>query len=124
MMHVVNSEKVPISSNAPFSQSVAAGDCVYISGQIGLDENGKMAEGFEAQAEQVLKNMSYVLEANGIGFDKVVKATCFLTDISNFEAFNAIYSKYFTGKPARSCYSVKDLPLGALVEVEAIAYLK
>lgn len=123
MMSIVNSDKVSLSPNAPFSHAIAAGDFLYLSGQIGADATGKLANGMKAQAEQAIKNIGAILTEKGIGYDKVVKATCFLTDINNFGAFNEIYSKYFTGKPARSCYAVKDLPLGAEVEVEVVAYL-
>lgn len=124
MIEIVNSEKIAMIPNAPFSQSIAAGDFVFISGQVGSDPaTGKIVEGgVQAQAEQAIKNLGTVLEANGISYASVVKATCFLTDIRNFGAFNEVYSKYFTGKPARSCFAVKDLPMGADVEIELIAY--
>lgn len=123
MMTIVNSGKLSLGPNAPFSHAVAAGDFLFLSGQIGADATGKLADGMEAQAEQAIQNIGAILAEKGIGYEKVVKATCFLTDIGNFAAFNTIYSKYFTGKPARSCFAVKDLPLGAEVEVEVIAYL-
>lgn len=123
MMHIVNSDKVSLSPTAPFSHAVAAGDFLYLSGQIGADANGKMAEGLQGQTEQIIKNIGAILGEKGISFDKVVKTTCFLTDIQQFGAFNEIYAKYFTGKPARSCFAVKDLPLGAQVEIELVAYL-
>jgi len=124
MIEIVNSEKIAMIPNAPFSQSIAAGDFVFISGQVGSDPaTGKIVEGgVQAQAEQAIKNLGTVLEANGISYTSVVKATCFLSDIKNFGAFNEVYSKYFTGKPARSCFAVKDLPMGADVEIELIAY--
>lgn len=125
MIEIVNSEKIKMIPNAPFSQSIVAGDFVFLSGQVGSDETGKIVEGgIQAQAEQAIKNIEIVLNANGLGFESVVKATCFLTDIKNFGAFNEVYSKYFTGKPARSCFAVKELPMGADVEVELIAYKK
>ena len=77
--------------------------------------------GIAAQAEQSCKNVGAILEAGGSGFDKVVKTTCFLADIADFAAFNEVYAKFFTSKPARSCVAVKDLPKGVLCEVEAIA---
>ena len=80
-----------------------------------------MPEGIAAQAEWSCRNVGAILEAAGSGFDKVVKTTCFLADIADFAAFNEVYAKYFTSKPARSCVAVKDLPKGALCEIEAIA---
>ena len=91
MMNIVNSDKVSLGSNAPFSHAIAAGDFLFLSGQIGADATGKLADGMEAQAEQAIRNIGAILAEKGIGYDKVVKATCFLTDISNFGAFNAIY---------------------------------
>ena len=125
MLKAVNSEKLAMIPNAPFSQSVAAGDFLFVSGQVGSDPaTGKIVEGgVQAQAERAIQNIGIVLEATGLSYESVVKATCFLSDIGNFGAFNEIYSKYFIGKPARSCFAVKDLPLGADVEVEVIAYL-
>ena len=123
MMKPVNSEKIPLNPALPFSHSIAAGDHVFLSGQVGSGPDGKLVEGIQGQTEQVCKNIGAILEANGIGFDKVVKCTCFLSDINNFAAFNEVYAKYFTGKPARSCFAVKDLPVGAIVEIELIAYL-
>jgi len=123
MMSIVNSDKVSLSPTAPFSHAVAAGDFLYLSGQIGADSTGRLADGVQAQAEQAIQNIGAILAEKGIGYDKVIKATCFLADIENFGAFNEIYSRYFTGKPARSCFAVKALPLGAEVEVEVVAYL-
>ena len=80
-----------------------------------------MAEGIEAQTEQVMKNLGEVLKAAGSSFEKAVKTVCFLSDMTDFAAFNEIYGKYFTGKPARSCVAAKQLPKGVLVEVEVIA---
>ena len=94
------------------------------SGQIGIvPATGKMAEGLAAQAEQVMQNLAAVLTEAGTSFEKAVKTTCYLADMADFAAFNEIYSKYFVGKPARSCFAVKGLPSGALVEVEVIAEL-
>ena len=107
----------------PYSQAIKIGDTLYTSGQIALDPaTGAMAANdIEGQAEQVMKNLQAVLNAAGYSFDEVVKTTCFLANISDFSAFNEIYGKYFTSKPARSCVAVKDLPKGALCEVELIA---
>ena len=107
----------------PYSQAVVCGGLVYTSGQIALDPETATLVGndISAQTEQVMKNLDAVLTAAGSSFDKAVKTTCFLANISDFAAFNEIYGKYFTSKPARSCVAAKDLPKGALVEVEVIA---
>ena len=109
----------------PYSQAIAVGNMLYTSGQIPIDpKTGNIdAIGITEQTEQVMKNLGAVLEAAGTDFTKVVKTTCFLADIADFAAFNAVYAKYFTECPARSCVAVKDLPKGSLVEVEAIAEL-
>ena len=107
----------------PYSQAVVCGGLVYTSGQIALDPATASLAGNDivTQTEQVMKNLDAVLTAAGSSFEKAVKTTCFLANISDFAAFNEIYGKYFTSKPARSCVAVKDLPKGALVEVEVIA---
>ena len=107
----------------PYSQAVVCGGLVYTSGQIALDPATATLVGndISAQTEQVMKNLDAVLTAAGSSFDKAVKTTCFLANISDFAAFNEIYGKYFTSQPARSCVAAKDLPKGALVEVEVIA---
>ena len=107
----------------PYSQAVVCGGLVYTSGQIALDPATADLAGDDivTQTEQVMKNLDAVLTAAGSSFEKAVKTTCFLANISDFAAFNEIYGKYFTSKPARSCVAVKDLPKGALVEVEVIA---
>ncbi len=107
----------------PYSQAVVCGGLVYTSGQIALDPATAALAGDDivTQTEQVMKNLDAVLTAAASSFDKAVKTTCFLANISDFAAFNEIYGKYFTSKPARSCVAVKDLPKGALVEVEVIA---
>ena len=107
----------------PYSQAIKVGDVLYTSGQIALDpETGVLAPAeIGAQAERVMKNLAAVLEAAGYTFDEVVKTTCFLSDMSYFAEFNAIYEKYFVSKPARSCVAAASLPKGALVEVEVIA---
>ena len=109
----------------PYSQAVICGEMVFTSGQIPINPaSGNVeAEGITAQTEQVMKNLGEVLKAAGSGFEKAVKTTCFLADIADFAAFNAVYAEYFTTKPARSCVAVKDLPKGVLVEVEVIATL-
>lgn len=107
----------------PYSQAVKIGDFLYTSGQIALDPaTGVLAPAeIEVQSEQVMKNLSAVLEAAGYTFDEVIKTTCFLQDMGHFAAFNAVYEKYFVSKPARSCVAAAALPKGALVEVELIA---
>lgn len=107
----------------PYSQAIVSGNILYTSGQIPIDPaTGSIdAIGITEQTEQVMKNLGAVLAAAGTDFTRVIKTTCFLSDIADFAAFNEIYARYFTECPARSCVAVKDLPKGALVEVEAIA---
>ena len=107
----------------PYSQAIKSNGMVYTSGQIAINPaSGSVeAEGIEAQTEQVCTNLKNVLEAVGSSLDKAVKTVCFLADMNDFAAFNAVYGKYFTGKPARSCVAVKTLPKNVLVEVEVIA---
>ena len=109
----------------PYSQAIIVGDMVFTSGQIPINPASGNVEAttIEAQSEQVMKNLGAVLTAAGSSFEKAVKTTCFLADIADFAAFNAVYGKYFTTKPARSCVAVKDLPKGVKVEVEVIATL-
>ncbi|HMJ79438.1 MAG TPA: RidA family protein [Candidatus Dormibacteraeota bacterium] len=107
----------------PYSQGIEAGEFVFAAGQIGLDPaSGELLGDFEAQVDRALDNLGAILAAAGLGFGDVVKTTCFLADIADFEAFNGVY-KTFTSDPApaRSTFAVKDLPRGARVEVEAIA---
>lgn len=111
----------------PYSQGIVAQGLVFTSGQIALDPRTGALAGttIEAQSEQALKNLQAVLEAGGAGLETVVKTTCFLADMNDFAAFNAVYARFFTGDcPARSCVAVKALPKGALVEVEAVAVKK
>ena len=107
----------------PYCQAKLCGNTLYTSGQLGLiPAEGKLAEGIEGQAHQALKNLGAILKEAGMDYSDVVKTTCFLADIKDFAAFNAIYAEYFKGEvPARSCFQVGALPMGALVEVEAIA---
>ena len=107
----------------PYSQAIVTGGLVFTSGQIALDPaTGNVVEGgIKEQTEQIMKNLGAVLAAAGSSYDKAVKTTCFLADIADFAAFNEIYGKYFTSKPARSCVAVRDLPKGVLAEVEVIA---
>lgn len=121
-MKKIATEQAP-AAIGPYSQAVRVGNLVYTSGQIGIDPSTGNIEGADvtAQTEQVMKNLVAVLAAAGSSPEKVVKTTCFLADIGDFAAFNAVYGKYFSEKPARSCVAVAALPKGALVEVEAIA---
>ena len=107
----------------PYSQAIVLGDILFTSGQIPLDPEGGVMVGdnITEQAERVMKNIEAVLSAANTSFDNVVKTTCFLADMADFAEFNAVYAKYFTSCPARSCVAVKALPKGALVEVEVIA---
>ena len=118
----VATEKAP-AAIGPYSQAIICGDMVFTSGQIPINPaSGNVeAEGITAQAEQVMKNLGEVLAAAGSSFEKAVKTTCFLADMNDFAAFNEVYAKYFTTKPARSCVAVKTLPKNVLVEVEVIA---
>ena len=107
----------------PYSQAVKVGGLVFTSGQIAINPASGAVETvtIEEQTEQVCKNLKAVLEAAGSSLEKVVKTTCFLSDMDNFAAFNGVYAKYFTGKPARSCVAVKTLPKNVLVEVDTVA---
>ncbi len=108
----------------PYCQAKLCGSTLYTSGQLGLvPATGKMAEGgVEAQAKQALENLGAVLAEAGMTFADVAKTTCFLADIADFAAFNGVYAQYFQGEvPARSCFAVKSLPLGGLVEIECVA---
>ena len=107
----------------PYSQAVKVGGLVFTSGQIAINPaSGSVeAKSIEEQTEQVCKNIKAVLEASGSSLEKVVKTVCFLSDMGNFAPFNEVYAKYFTGKPARSCVAVKELPKGVLVEIDTVA---
>ena len=121
MMKKIETEKAP-GAIGPYSQGYMAGGLVITSGQLPVDPaTGEMPESIAAQAEQSCKNVGAILEAAGVGFSDVIKTTCFLANMSDFAAFNEVYAKYFVSKPARSCVAVKDLPKGALCEIEAIA---
>jgi len=125
-MKTIFTDKAP-AAVGPYSQAKVVGGLLFASGQIPLDpktdpKTGSIvAGGIAEQTEQVCKNIDAVLAEVGSDFSEVIKTTCFLADIADFKAFNEVYAKYFTSKPARSCVAVKDLPLGALVEVEIIA---
>lgn len=121
-MKVIHTENAP-AAIGPYSQAIVTGSLVFTSGQIPLNPATGAIEAvtIEEQTEQVCKNIQAVLTAAGSSLEKVVKTVCFLSDMDNFAAFNAVYSKYFTGKPARSCVAVKTLPRNVLVEVDTIA---
>ena len=121
-MQIIHTEKAP-EAIGPYSQAMLAGGLLFTSGQIAINpESGTVeAETIEGQAEQVMKNLGAILAEAGSSFDKAVKTVCFLADMGDFAAFNEIYGKYFTSKPARSCVAVKTLPKNVLVEVEVIA---
>ncbi len=124
MLKKIATDKAP-SAIGPYSQAVVFGNMLFTSGQIPINpETGSIeASTIAEQTEQVMKNLGAVLAEAGTSFEKAIKTTCFLANISDFAAFNEVYAKYFTEKPARSCVAVKDLPKGALVEVEVIAEL-
>ena len=109
----------------PYSQAIICGNMLFTSGQVPINPaTGNVeTEGITDQATQVMKNLAAVLEEAGTSFDKVVKTTCFLSDMNDFAAFNAVYAEYFTSKPARSCVAVKTLPKNFLCEVEVIAVI-
>ncbi len=106
----------------PYSQGYEINGLIYTSGQIPVDPaTGNIPEGIAAQTEQSCKNVGAILEAAGAGFESVFKTTCFLANMDDFTAFNEVYAKFFTSRPARSCVAVKELPKGVLCEIEAIA---
>ena len=121
-MEMIHSDNAP-AALGPYSQAMRVGSLVYTSGQIGIDPAvGKItAMDVAGQAEQVCKNLAAVLSAAGTDLSHTIKTTCFLADIADFAAFNEVYARHFTGKPARSCVAVKALPAGALCEIEVIA---
>ena len=120
-MKIIATTNAP-AAIGPYSQGYEVNGFVYTSGQIPVNPaNGEIPEGIEAQAHQSCKNVGAILEAAGVSYENVFKTTCFLANMSDFAAFNAVYEQYFVSKPARSCVAVKDLPKGALVEIEAIA---
>ena len=120
-MKVLETTKAP-GAIGPYSQGYEVNGFVFTSGQIPVDPaSGQVPEGIAAQAEQSCKNVGAILEAAGIGYENVVKTTCFLADMADFAAFNEVYARYFVSKPARSCVAAKALPKGVLCEIEAIA---
>lgn len=121
MLEIIFSSQAP-KAIGPYSQAIKVDGMIYTSGQIGLNANGELQEGIEAQTRQVLNNLSEVLKAGGSSLDKVVKTTIFLNNMEDFNLVNEIYAEFFgTHKPARSTLAVKTLPKNALVEIECIA---
>ena len=120
-MKVLETTKAP-GAIGPYSQGYEVNGFVFTSGQIPVDPaSGEVPEGIAAQAEQSCKNVGAILEAAGIGYEQVIKTTCFLADMADFAAFNEVYARHFVSKPARSCVAAKALPKGVLCEIEAIA---
>ena len=124
MLNVISTKNAP-AAIGPYSQAIVANGMLFASGQIPIiPATAEIAQGdITVQAEQVMKNIGAILSAANTQFENVVKTTCFLADMADFAAFNAVYETYFTGKPARSCVAVKQLPKNVLVEVEVIAAL-
>lgn len=122
MKKVIASPLAP-KAVGPYSQAIEANDTLYVSGQLPIDGlTGKMAEGIEAQTRQSLDNLGHILREAGMDYSNVVKTTVLLDNIADFAAMNAIYATYFTSEmPARMCYEVAKLPMGALVEIDAVA---
>ncbi len=122
VMKYISTDKAP-AAIGPYSQAIVTGNLLFASGQIALDPATGAVKGetITEQTTTVCENIGEILKAAGTTYDKVVKTTCFLADIADFAAFNEVYAKYFTGKPARSCVAVKDLPKKVLCEVEIIA---
>ncbi len=126
MKKLISSEHAP-AAIGPYSHGASYGDLIFTSGQLPVDKaTGKVVEGgISAQSHQSLTNLKYVLEAGGGSIDTVLKTTCYLSNINDFAEFNKVYAEFFQQDcPARSCFAVKDLPLGVLIEVEAIAHKK
>lgn len=122
MFKVTSTDKAP-AAIGPYSQAIEANGFLFASGQVPIDPavGDVVATGIVDQAEQVMKNIGAILEANNLTYTDVIKTTCFLADMGDFATFNEVYGKYFTSKPARSCVAVKTLPKNVLCEVEIIA---
>ena len=122
-MEIVSTNNAP-AAIGPYSQAIKVGNLVFCSGQIPVDPaTGNVPETVAEQAEQSCRNVKALVEAAGSSMEKVLKTTCFLSDINDFAAFNEVYAKYFVSNPARSCVAVKDIPKGVKCEIEAIAEL-
>lgn len=124
MLKVISTDKAP-AAIGPYSQAIIHGNLLFTSGQIPINPATGEIEGADinAQAEQVMKNISAILEEADTKFENVIKTTCFLKDMKDFSAFNEVYAKYFIQKPARSCVAVRELPKDVLCEVEVIAVI-
>ena len=125
MIEVISTPGFP-AAIGPYSQGMKANGFLFLSGQTPVNPSTGVLEGdsIESQARQIMENLKVILNNQGLGFEDVIKTTCFLTDMAHFSAFNQIYAEYFAGKPARSCFAVKELPRESLCEVELIAVLK
>ena len=124
MKQVIHTEKAP-AAIGPYAQARKAGPVIYTSGQLGIErEKGGLAEGVEAQTRAAMRNVGEILKAAGAGYGDIVKTTIFVKDLADFQTVNAVYAGYFDGDfPARSCVQVAALPMGGLVEIEAVAYV-
>lgn len=124
MKKIINTEKAP-AAVGPYSQAVGAGDTLFISGQLGIDPaSGKLTEGIENQVERALENVKAIVERAGGDMGSIVKVTVLLQSMGDFKTMNSIYGRYFTeDQPARAAFEVAALPLGGLVEIEAVAFL-
>ena len=122
MSEMINTKNAP-KAIGPYSQAVCAGNLIFTSGQISLEpETGEViGESIDEQTHRVCKNLRAVLSAAGVSLESVVKTSCYLSDMKNFERFNEVYGEYFTGKPARSCVEVSRLPKNVLVEIDVVA---
>lgn len=122
-MKTISTDKAP-AAIGPYSQAKIVNGLIFTSGQIPVNPvTGEIAADIKAQTKQSCENVKALLEAAGSDMSKVIKTTCFLSDIANFAAFNEVYAQYFVSSPARSCVAVKDIPKGCLVEIEAIALI-
>ena len=120
-MEIIETDKAP-AAVGPYSQAVACGEFLFLSGQLGIDpKTGVPDEDVASQARRACKNIGAILAAAGFSFENVVKTTCYLVDMADFTAFNTVYAEYFTGLPARSCVAVRALPKGGLCEIEVVA---
>ena len=120
-MKAIATTKAP-AAIGPYSKGMEVNGFVFSSGQIPVNpETGEIPEGIEAQARQSCVNVGEILKAAGIGYEQVIKTTCFLADMADFGVFNQVYEEFFVSRPARSCVAVKELPKGVLCEVEAVA---
>ena len=120
-MEIIETDKAP-AAVGPYSQAVACGEFLFLSGQLGIDPKTGVLDGdMASQARRACKNIGAILAAAGFSFENVVKTTCYLVDMADFTAFNTVYAEYFTGLPARSCVAARALPKGGLCEIEVVA---